>query len=103
VGASGGVVGLNFATAMLRPDGKMLPETPLEILLAHLDHMIAQAGEDCVALGSDFDGAVVPEAIGDAAGLPRLVAAMERHGYPAGRIEKLCLENWMRVLDATLK
>ncbi|WP_050927692.1 dipeptidase [Aestuariivita boseongensis] len=101
IGETGGIAGLNFATAMLRADGKMLPELGLDVMLAHLDHMMAKAGSDCVALGSDFDGAVVPKPIGDAGGLPRLVDAMQRHGYPAGLIEKICFENWMRVLDAT--
>lgn len=101
IGDTGGVAGLNFATAMLRADGKMLPEVGLEVMLAHLNHMMAKAGSDSVALGSDFDGAVVPAAIQDASGLPHLVAAMERHGYDAGLIEKICFENWMRVLDAT--
>ena len=101
IGDTGGVVGLNFATAMLRPDGKMLPEVALDVMLAHLDHMMAQAGADAVALGSDFDGAVVPAAIKDASGLPRLIRAMEQHGYDAALIDKICFENWMRVLDAT--
>lgn len=101
IGETGGVAGLNFATAMLRADGKMLPEVGLEVMLAHLDHMMAQAGTECVALGSDFDGAVVPAGIGDASGLPHLVAAMERHGYSSDMIEKICFENWMRVLDVT--
>ncbi len=101
IAETGGVVGLNFATAMLRADGKMLPEVGLGVMLAHLDHMMAQAGVDCVALGSDFDGAVVPAGIGDASGLPHLVEAMERHGYSSDMIEKICFENWMRLLDAT--
>ena len=101
VGETGGVAGLNFATAMLRPDGKMLPEVGWEVMLAHLDHMMAKAGAESIALGSDFDGAVVPAGIQDASGLQNLVAAMERHGYDAALIEKICFENWMRVLDAT--
>lgn len=101
LGDSGGVVGLNYATAMLRPDGKMLPEVGFDVMLAHLDHMMAKAGAESVALGSDFDGAVVPALIGDAGGLKRLVDAMDRHGYDAALIEKVCFENWMRVLDAT--
>ncbi len=95
---SGGIVGLNFATAMLRPDGRMVADTPLSVMLAHLDHMIALMGEDHVALGSDFDGAVVPADIADAAGLPLLVAAMETHGYSSTRIEKIAFENWMAAL-----
>ena len=36
-----------------------------------------------VALGSDFDGAFLPSGIGDATGLPRLVAAMQNRGVLA--------------------
>jgi hypothetical protein len=39
--------------------------------------------------------------IGDVTGLPRLVAAMQAHGYGEALITKLCSENWLRVLDTT--
>ena len=96
---SGGMVGLNFATAFLRPDGRMLPDVPLEIMLRHLDHMIGILGEDHVGLGSDYDGAVMPESLASAAGLPRLVAAMHRHGHGKALIRKLCSENWLSTLQ----
>lgn len=98
---SNGMVGLNFAVAFLREDGQMLPEVPLETMLRHLDHLIESLGEDHVGLGSDFDGAVVPEQIGDIAGLPKLRAAMAKHGYNEALIKKLCHENWLRVLERT--
>jgi membrane dipeptidase len=103
IAASDGLVGLNFATAMLRPDGQMVAETSLDVLLAHLDHMLGILGEGRVGLGSDFDGAVVPHEIGDASGLPRLVDAMARHGYSDDLIDAICFENWMRVLSLTWK
>ncbi|MBS9716816.1 dipeptidase [Pseudohalocynthiibacter aestuariivivens] len=96
---SNGMVGLNFAVAFLREDGQMLPEVPLETMLRHLDHLIESLGEDHVGLGSDFDGAVVPEQIGDIAGLPKLRVAMVKHGYNEALIKKLCHENWLRVLE----
>lgn len=99
--SSGGMVGLNFATAFLRPDGQMLEDTGLEVMLRHLDHLIEHLGEDGVGLGSDFDGAQVPGAITDAAGLPALRTAMRAHGYDEALMLKLCHENWMRVLDRT--
>lgn len=101
IGQSDGMVGLNFATGFLRPDGQMKPDTPLENMLRHLDHMISLAGEDHVGLGSDFDGATVPEDIGDISGLPNLRAAMVAHGYDDALIEKLCFGNWLRVLKNT--
>ncbi len=101
IGQSDGMVGLNFATAFLRPDGQMKADTALDTMLRHLDHMIRLAGEDHVGLGSDFDGAMVPEGIGDIAGLPALRAAMVAHGYDEALMEKLCYRNWLAVLERT--
>lgn len=98
---SDGMVGLNFAVAFLRDDGKMLADVPLTQMLRHIDHLIAQVGEDRVGLGSDYDGAVVPEDLTSCAGLPALRAAMEQHGYGKALIAKLCHENWLRVLEKT--
>ena len=100
---SGGMVGLNFATAFLRPDGKMLPDVPLEIMLRHLDHLIGILGEDHVGLGSDYDGAVMPETLTSAADLPRLVEAMRHHGFGEALITKLCVENWLSTLERVWK
>ena len=96
---SGGMVGLNFATAFLRPDGKMLPEVPFEVMMRHLDHMLGILGEDHVGLGSDYDGAVVPEQLRTAADLPGLVEALRSHGFGEALVEKLCIGNWLRALD----
>ncbi|GHC16772.1 peptidase M19 [Gemmobacter nanjingensis] len=98
---SRGMVGLNFATVFLRPDGKRGTDMGWAPVMQHLDHLIDRLGEDCVGFGSDFDGAAVPDGIGDAAGLPRLLEAMAAHGYDAALIEKLRWGNWMRVLRET--
>ncbi len=101
VRASGGMVGVNFATSFLRPDGKRDANTSLDIVVDHLAALVDQLGEDSVGLGSDFDGAQVPQDIGDASGLPNLVAAMVKRGFGAALIDKICFENWMRVLERT--
>lgn len=98
---SGGMVGLNFASGFLREDGRWHTDTPLEIMLRHLDHLIEVAGEDCVALGSDFDGARIPKDIGDAAGLPNLINAMREKQYGEKLIAKIAHENWLKVLERT--
>ncbi|MBY5971602.1 dipeptidase [Ferrimonas balearica] len=100
---SDGMVGINLATGFLRPDGQMAADTPLDMLLRHLDHLIGILGEDRVGFGSDFDGAIVPQAIGDCAGLPALRTAMRDHGIDAALMEKLCHRNWMAVLRRTWK
>ena len=98
---SDGMVGLNFATAFLRPDGQMVEDAPLELMLRHLDHLMGILGEDRVGMGSDFDGAIVPKEIGDLAGLPKLIDAMRAHGYNIELMEKLCWGNWMALLRRT--
>lgn len=95
---SGGIVGLNFATVFLREDGKRGTDMTLAPMLRHLDHLIAHLGEDHVGLGSDFDGAAVPDGIKDVAGLPALIAAMRAHGYDDALVQKLAWGNWMAAL-----
>jgi len=101
IAESEGMVGLNFACCFLREDGQMRPDVPFETMLRHLDYMIDRLGEDRVGFGSDFDGAMVPEKIGDVAGLADMRAAMMAHGYDDALMKKLCYENWLRVLDKT--
>ena len=98
---SDGMVGINFASAFLRPDGLMKADFGLDILLRHFDHLVERLGEDRVGLGSDFDGALVPKPIGDCAGLPSLVAALRVHGADNSLLAKVTHGNWVRVLRST--
>lgn len=98
---SRGVAGLNFAVTMLRADGLENADTPIEDLVRHIDAMVERMGIDCVAIGSDFDGATIPAAIGDAAGSQVLIEALGKAGYGAGDLAKLCRENWLRVAAET--
>lgn len=96
-----GLVGVNYSTSFLRPDGRRDADTPVELVIDHIEHILRQVGEDGVGLGSDFDGAKIPSGIGNAAGLQNLVQGMRTRGYSGQLIEKLCYRNWLRVLDET--
>lgn len=98
-----GVVGLNFATAFLRPDGKMLATPALDIVMRHLDALVEKLGEGGVAIGSDYDGAVVPSELRDAAHLPALIEKMRASGYGEALIARIARENWLDLLDRTWK
>ena len=99
---TGGIVGVNFAIAsFLRRDGRHDVDTPIELVIEHLEHFLEHVGEDGVGFGSDFDGAKIPAAIGNAAGLQNLVEVMRTRGYGEPLIEKLCFRNWLRVLGQT--
>ncbi len=102
VGETGGMVGLNFGTMFLRPDGKRAAEGGIDFAVRHLAHMVEMAGEEHVGLGSDFDGAPMPERLGSAAELQNLVAAMQDAGFGEALIAKICKENWMAFLDRRL-
>ena len=99
--ASKGMVGVNFATSFLRPDGGRDKNTPIDLIIQHAEHLLEHVGEDGVGLGSDFDGAQMPAELGDAAGLQKLVQAMRKRGFNQKLIEKLCFRNWLRVLRRT--
>lgn len=98
---SRGVVGLNFAVGFLREDGGRTADTPIVRMVEHIDYMVERMGIDYVALGSDFDGTIVPAELKDAAGLPKLVAAIRARGYTDGDLRKLLQGNWVRVLRET--
>jgi membrane dipeptidase len=98
---SGGIVGVNFAVNFLREDGDEVRETPVTEIVRHVDYLSERMGIDHVAFGSDFDGAVVPDAVGGIAGLPAIVDALASAGYDGESIAKVTHANWLRVLDAT--
>ncbi|MGV3490710.1 MAG: dipeptidase [Devosia sp.] len=99
---SDGMVGLNFATGFLRPDGMMRPDTEIELMVRHIDALVEALGETRVGLGSDYDGAMVPSAIADAAGLPRLFEALEKHGYDRPLLDKIAHGNWLALLERVI-
>lgn len=99
---TGGMVGLNFATGFLREDGRMDPNTGLDVMVRHIGALVEALGEDHVGFGSDFDGATIPAAIGDVSGLPRLIEALAAHGFGRELIERIAWKNWVRVLERTI-
>jgi membrane dipeptidase len=98
---SDGMVGVNLAVAFLREDGKNDANTPVEVIVRHIDYLVDRLGIDQVGFGSDFDGATISREIGDAAGLPVIMSALRKRGYDDAALRKLAHENWLRVLRKT--
>jgi membrane dipeptidase len=101
VAASDGMVGLNFAVNFLREDARRDANTPLEVMVRHVDYLVERVGIDRVGFGSDFDGVLISREIGDVSGLPKLLSALRNHGYDDHTLAKLANENWLRVLRKT--
>ncbi len=101
IGETNGVIGVNFHVGDLRPDGQRNPDTPISLLVKHIDYIVKRIGIDHVAFGSDFDGATISNEIGDVTGLPKVIDALRQHGYSTDELEKIAYQNWLRVLKQT--
>ncbi len=79
-------------------DANPLPETPLSILIDHIDHIAKVAGINHVGLGSDFDGVPsLPEGMKDIAQLPNITYELLRRGYSEQDVRKILGENFLRA------
>ena len=101
VAESGGVVGVNFHIGFLRADGRSNQETSCTEIARHAAYMADRMGIEHVALGSDFDGAIMPHDLRDVAGLPKLMDALREHGFDEDALKKVAYENWVSVLRKT--
>jgi len=90
----GGCIGVIFCPRYLGADG-------LGPVVKHLKHILDVVGEDVPALGSDWDGFIVPtRELADPTGLPLLTAALLKAGLKEETIGKILRRNVLRVLDA---
>jgi membrane dipeptidase len=103
IAESDGLVGIVFASLFLRPDFEDTSDTPMSVIVEHACYVAERIGVRHVALGSDFDGAIIPGELGDVAGVPRLIEALADAGFDSQELEALAWDNWRRVLDAWWK
>ncbi len=83
-------------------EGK-LPHVSWERIIDHIDHAVKLVGADHVGLGSDFDGASMPEGMEDASKLPKITEALMRKGYPDDDIRGILGGNLLRVMEQNEK
>lgn len=91
--------GFDAQQQLLKEYGARLPRVSWERIIEHIDHMVKLAGVDHVGLGSDFDGATMPEGMNDASFLPRITQALLDRGYREADIRKILGENTLRVME----
>lgn len=93
VANTGGVVGIIYAF-------NFVGGNTVEAVVNHIDHTVRVGGEDCAALGSDFDGFIVPvRGLSDVADLPNLTAALLARGLRREVVQKILGGNVLRVLE----
>lgn len=77
-----------------------IPETPLSVLIDHIDHIARVAGVDHVGLGSDFDGVPsLPQEMQDVAQLPNITYELLKRGYKEADVRKILGGNLIRVMS----
>ena len=77
-----------------------LPRVSYEKIVEHIDHAVKLVGADHVGLGSDFDGATMPDGMEDVSHLPRITDALLKKGYSESDIQKILGGNTLRVMQA---
>lgn len=99
----GGVMGLNFCADFLRtmPEGEPNPGR-LEDVTAHARHIFKTGGEDCLGLGSDFDGIDTNEALPGAQSMEKLWEALRKEGFTERQLDKVFYGNVLRVLESVI-
>jgi membrane dipeptidase len=75
-----------------------LPCVNWDKIVEHIDHAVRVAGADHVGIGSDFDGAFMPQGMEDASRLPWITEGLVRRGYCDADIRKILAENTLRVM-----
>lgn len=97
LGNKGGVVGINFYSAFLCENRK----ADIGDIVRHMCHVMQKAGEDAVALGSDFDGfspAFLPESLAGVQDMERLWDRMGKEGITERQKDKIVRGNIRRVI-----
>ncbi len=101
IGATGGIVGVNFHVGFLRADGDADAPTSLTEIVRHARYVADRIGIEHVGLGSDFDGAHMPDDLQDVTCLPDLVGALAAAGFSQTDVDLITHQNWIRVLEET--
>ena len=108
LGENGGEAGLNFDSAFLRErrgktDGR---RASVDDIADHALWMIKKAGEDAVAMGTDFDG-FDPDSLSDGIqgvqDIGKVWDAMRKKGITARQMDKIACGNVMRVMQEVWK
>lgn len=76
-----------------------MPKVPWTRIVDHIDHIVATAGVDHVGIGSDFDGALMPEGMEDCSKLPQITEELLRRGYSETDVKKILGGNMLRVME----
>ncbi|NLW55488.1 MAG: membrane dipeptidase [Firmicutes bacterium] len=94
VAQAGGTIGLTFYPPFIKEG-----EVSARDLIPHLEYLLAEGGEDCLALGSDWDGIdQTPTDLTDVTRINYFLKVLEDYGFKQHTIRKLAGGNLYRFL-----
>lgn len=93
------LIGLNYYNEFLRADGQ---EATLDDLWRHAEHFLELGAEDCLALGSDFDGADLPPCLDEPEKIAHLGDYLQSRGLSPALAEKILWRNALEFFQANL-
>jgi membrane dipeptidase len=104
-----GVIPLNtfLKVGWLRKNGSRREEVPLDVLIAHIDHICQIAGNaNHAGIGSDFDGGFglqsIPPELDSIADLQMISSRLIARGYSESDATNILGGNWLRFLRGNL-
>ncbi len=94
-----GVLGINLYPDFLSDSGTVT----LTDIIRHIEHICGLAGDDCIGLGTDFDGIeMTPSGIKGVEDIEIIFNELARLNYSKNTIEKIAGKNFMRVIAQVL-
>lgn len=85
-----GLVGLNFYRGFLR---EREDQANVYDILRHAEHFLSLGGEDVLAMGSDFDGAEMPNGVNGLESVEKLYELFLKENYNESLVKKIFFEN----------
>ena len=86
----GGIVGISLCRVHIADENG--PVTITDII-KHIDYYMSLGGENTVCFGCDFDGAQIPEDVGNITGVEKICAELKNIGYDDTLIENIMYKN----------
>ena len=93
------LIGLNYFVKFLENDGNV---ESLDQLMKHIEHFFALGAEKNLALGSDFDGAVLPECLSTPAKAAGIYGYLLERGMSREQAEGIMFRNAQEFLKKNL-
>lgn len=86
----GCLIGVNFYRDFLEDEPL---KAGISTIADHVEYFLKRGAENCLAMGSDFDGCDIPEDMEGISSVPSIYKELERRGHSNGLLDKIFYQN----------